>query len=109
MKSVTEFWGISLTQGLAKKTALAAEGKTPEEITAGLGEQFKMEGDKLTHFVNAIEVASQNPEKLSRVRVVTLNEGESAPAKSIQVETHHYFPEFQAAPAPGAGQKSRLW
>ena len=100
MKSVTEFWSFALTQGLAARTALTAEGKSPEEIATSLGEQFKMEGDKLKHFVQALEVAGQNQEKLSRVLVVSLTEGESAPPKSIQVEEHCYVPEFQVAPKP---------
>jgi uncharacterized membrane protein YgcG len=106
MKSVTEFWAISLNQGLTKKAALDAEGKTPEEVSAALGEQLKMEGEKLTHFINAMEVASQNPEKLSRVRVVTLAEGENAPQKALQVEAHHYVPEFQTAPRPAQAKKA---
>ena len=100
MKSVTEFWHHTLTKGLAAKNALAAEGKTPEEIQASLGESFKYEGDKLKHFINALEVATQNPEKLSRVLVVTLNEGESAPPKAMKIEETHYVPEFQVPPKP---------
>ncbi|MBC7420246.1 MAG: hypothetical protein H7328_05910 [Bdellovibrio sp.] len=94
MKSVTEFMNFTLTNGLKAKTALAAEGKTPEEIQTSLGETFKMEGDKLKHFFNAIDVAGQNPDKLKRVLVVNLAEGETAPAKAIQVEEAHYVPEF---------------
>lgn len=105
MKSVTEFWSVMLNKGLAQKTALAGEGKTPEEIQAALGEAFKFEGDKLKHFVNAIEVAAQNPEKLSRVLVVTLNEGENAPAKAVKVDESHYVPEFQSAPRAVNTQK----
>lgn len=100
MKSVTEFWSHTLAKGIKTKNELAAAGKTPEEIQAGLGEAFKYEGDKLKHFVNAIEVAIANPEKLGRVLVVTLNEGEAAPPKSVKVEETTYYPEFQAAPKP---------
>lgn len=100
MKSVTEFWSFALTQGITAKAALTAEGKTPEEIQQSLGEKFKFEGDKLKHFINAIEVAGQNQEKLSRVLVVSLNEGENAPAKSVKIEEFHYVPEFQVAPRP---------
>ncbi len=32
MKSVTEFWNVTLNKGLQARTALTAEGKTPEEI-----------------------------------------------------------------------------
>lgn len=105
MKSVTEFWSVMLNKGLAQKTALTGEGKTPEEIQVALGEAFKFEGDKLKHFVNAIEVASQNQEKLSRVLVVTLNEGENAPPKAVKVEETHYVPEFQSAPRAVNTQK----
>lgn len=98
MKSVTEFWNHTLAKGLTARTALTAEGKTPEEIQTSLGETFKYEGDKLKHFVAALEVASQNPEKLGRVLVVSLNEGETAPPKAVKVEEFHYVPEFQAAP-----------
>ena len=106
MKSVTEFWSSALTKGLQSKTELAAQGKSAEEISAALGEAFKFEGDKLKHFVNAIEVASQNQEKLSRVLVVSLNEGETAPPKAVKIEDSHYVPEFQVAPRPVNLQKS---
>lgn len=108
MKSVTEFSNFILSQGLKSKTALAAEGKTPEEIQASLGEKFKFEAEKLTYFVNALEVAGQNMENLNRVRVVSLAEGESAPAKATKVEEMHYFAEFfvkhTAAPTDNKGK-----
>lgn len=115
MKSVTEFWNVILNKGLQARQALAAEGKSPEEIQTALGEQFKYEGDKLKHFVAAIEVASQNLEKLSRVLVVSLAEGETAPPKAVKIEETHYIPETQAAPRaivttkhdPKAGGKGR--
>jgi hypothetical protein len=97
MKSVTEFWAATLTRGLKAKEALTAESKTPEEIQTSLGETFKMEGDKLKHFIAALDVAAQNADKLSRVLVVGLNEGESAPPKGVKVEEHYYIPEFQVA------------
>lgn len=94
MKSVTEFPVHKLNQGLKAKTELAAAGKTPEEIQTSLGETFRLEGDKLKHFLHACEVASQNQERLARVLVVALNEGESAPPKAVQFEEHHYVPDF---------------
>jgi hypothetical protein len=108
MKSVTEFWNVTLIKGINAKTALAAEGKTPEEISTSLGEKFKMEGDKLKYFVSAIEVAGQNMEKLSRILVVSLNEGEKAPAKAVKVEEMHYVPEFQAAPGGVVTKKDKM-
>jgi hypothetical protein len=126
MKAVTEFPSFTLTKGLATKTALTAEGKTAEEIQASIGETFKLEGDKLKHFINAVDVAGQNGQNLKRVMVVSLNEGEAAPAKAVKVEEHYYIPEMliTSAPAPkadtkggkfggrggkGGGQKSSPW
>lgn len=94
MKNVTEFQSFALTKGLAAKTALAGAGKTPEEILAGLGETFKLEGEKLKYFSAAIDVASQNTQNLRRVLVVSLAEGETAPPKAVQVEEHYYVSEF---------------
>lgn len=99
MKSVTEFWNVNLVKGLKAKEALLAEGKTPEEIEANIAETFKLEGEKLKHFTNAMEVASQNPEKLHRVLVVTFAEGEAAPANALKVDEHHYVPAFIKEPA----------
>jgi len=100
MKSVTEFASFVLTKGLTAKTALVAEGKTPEEIEQSLGESFKLESEKLKHFVAALDVAAQNAQNLRRVLVVGLNEGESAPAKAVKVEEHYYVPEFILTAAP---------
>jgi hypothetical protein len=107
MKSVTEFANVTLNKGLSTKAALTAEGKTPEEVQTGLGEAFKYEGDKLKYFMNALDVAGQNQTNLKRVFVISLNEGENAPAKAIQMEEMHYVPEFliTTAPAPKADAK----
>lgn len=115
MKSVTEFPIHKLNQGIKAKADLVAAGKTPEEIEAGIGETFKMEGEKLKHFINACEVAGQNLERLARVLVVQLNEGEAAPPKAVKVEEHHYVPDFmvdarkpvltKAAPQKGGDRK----
>jgi hypothetical protein len=97
MKSVTEFAGIILNQALKAQAALVTEGKTPEEIQESLGVTYKLEGDKLKHFVNALEVAGQNQDSLKRVVVASLGEGEKVPAKATKVEEHHYIPEFYVA------------
>lgn len=94
MKSVTEFANVTLRSGLQAKDAFAAEGKSPEEVQTSLGEKFKMEGDKLKHFWNSLEVAAAHPENLKRVLVWSVGEGENAPSKSVKVEEHHYAPEF---------------
>lgn len=100
MKSVTEFANFTLASGLKAKAALTAEGKTPEEIQESLGQTFKYEGDKLKHFTAALDVAAANQDNLKRVLVMSLGEGENAPAKAVKVEEHHYVPEFHVVAKP---------
>lgn len=107
MKLVTEFWNIHLQKGLNARQSLTTEGKTPEEIQEALGTTFKFEGDKLKHFVNALGVATEHAEGLSRVLVMTLAEGENVPQKSTRIEEWYYVPEFQMAPKPVVGKQDR--
>lgn len=105
MKLVTEFSNFTLNKGLAARTALSTEGKSPEEIEASLGETFKLEGDKLKFFVNALEVAGANTANLKRVFVATLTEGENVPPKATKVDDNYFIPEFLAAPKPAVDPK----
>lgn len=105
MKFVTEFANVVLGPALKARAALAAEGKAPEEIQTSLGGTYKLEGEKLTHFLNSLDVASQNAENLKRVLVVSLNEGEKAPAKAVQVEAFHYVPDFLVTARPAQDAK----
>lgn len=107
MKAVTEFPSYLLTKALAAKTALTAEGKSPEEVQTSLGETFKLEGDRLKHFVNSIDLAGQNAQNLKRVLVISLNEGENPPAKAVKVDENYYVPDFivTATPAKPADHK----
>jgi hypothetical protein len=108
MRSVTEFFSFKLVKGISAKTALAAEGKSPEEIEASLAETFKFEGDKLKQFLNCMEVASTNMENLTSVQVISINEGESAPEKAIKIEELYYVPEFKSTtPPPAMGIKKK--
>ena len=115
MKSITEFAKVALANGLAKKTALEAEGKSAEEAQIALGEAMKMEGDKLKHFIAAIGLAKDNETNLKRILVVSLNEGEAAPAKAIKIDEHYYIPEFHVEvkfqarhkPEPKGGGKGK--
>lgn len=100
MKHITEFPSFILSKAVTAKTSLSGEGKTPEEIQANLGETFKFEGDKLKHFVAALDVAAQNTSNLRRILVVSLNEGENVPVKAVKVEEHYYVPEFLVLSAP---------
>ena len=100
MKHVTEFASFILSKAVTAKSSLSAEGKSAEEIQTHLAESFKLEGEKLKHFVAALDIAEQNANNLRRVLVLSLNEGESAPAKAVKVEEHYYVPEFLILSAP---------
>ncbi len=106
MKAITEFPSFVLSKGLTAKNALTTAGKTPEEISASIGETFKFEGDKLKHFLAAIDL-SANTKDLKRIMVVGLAEGETAPAKAVKVEEHYYIPEslILSAPVKAAPEK----
>lgn len=103
MKAVTEFPGYLLTRALQTKKSL--EGKTPEEVQAGLGEAFKYEGDKLNHFMRALDVMEKSPEGIRRVMVVTLAEGENAPSNSTKVDDFYYFADVPVLTGSKPGQK----
>ncbi len=110
MKAITEFPTFLLTKGLAAKTALAAEGKSPEEIQQNLGETFKITEPKLKYFIAALDIAAQNSTDLKRVLVLGLGENESAPAKAVKIDDYFYVPEFiihrEIKLQVGAGVKS---
>jgi hypothetical protein len=105
VKAITEFPTHILTKGIQAREALTTEGKTPEEISASIGETFKYEGDKLKCFVTALDVAAQNMEKLTRIRIIKFNDGETIPPKSTKIEDFHYVPEF--AQPPGTAMKEK--
>ncbi len=105
MKVFTEFPGFILSKALLAKNALAAENKTPEEIQASLGETFKYEGEKLNHFVRALDVMGTEISNLRRVVVMTLAEGENPPARSTKVEEHYYVLDVPVLTGSKPGQK----
>lgn len=111
MKSITEFAQPVLQKVLAAKTALASEGKSPEEIATSLGETFKLEGDKLKYIQAAADLVVGKP-SVRRVIVTSFAEGETAPAKYQKVEDTHYLVETlelikPAAPAAAPGKGGR--
>lgn len=99
MKSITEFQPTTLTKILAAKTALTAEGKSAEEISAAIGETFKYEGDKIKYALAAAELA-KDQKSIRRVLVASFAEGETPAPQYQQVEDTYYKVEsFNAAPA----------
>ncbi len=92
MKSITEFPNSTLQKVLAAKAAIVTEGKTPEEITAAMGESLKLEGDKLKFALAAADLAVGKT-AVRRVLVASIAEGEAPPAKYQKVEDNYYLVE----------------
>ena len=86
----------------ATEATPTAEPAAPVVDTAALmGEAFKMEGEKLGFFMNALEIAKRRPQHIKRIIVMSLNEGEKAPADTIEKDgkvylmEHFFVPEAQ--------------
>ncbi|MBS1963174.1 MAG: hypothetical protein JST04_13240 [Bdellovibrionales bacterium] len=128
MRTITEFFGMNLKSAAEKIPALAdeatkaaqeamkAEGKTDEEITAGLptaakaaldakiGETFKLEGEKLAMFAAALEVMKDARGTVKRILVqAKAKDDETPPSGAKEIDGKFYivegFPEAQKAPA----------
>lgn len=95
MKTITEFSGLQfLKNAYQKLKEIQAAGKTPEELLTAMGETLQIEGEKLTHVMNALEAVHNKVDNLKRVIVFSLAEGEKAPPGSFQKEAFHYVSEF---------------
>ncbi|MBC7386671.1 MAG: hypothetical protein H7301_10995 [Cryobacterium sp.] len=134
MKTITEFFGKSLKAIEEKipayqeelKTSvpeqLKADGKSEEEVTAGLeealkaalhakvGTENKLEGDKLAMLFNAMEVSRGVRGNLKRVIVmVPASETEKAPSSAKEIDGKFYFtelfPEAGRAAAPAGDDR----
>jgi hypothetical protein len=106
MKTFTEFDGFLVTKWLPVYTQLNTEGKTPEEVTASMGEQTKYEGEKLNAFLQALGAVKDKAERLKRIVAMTpASETETPSDKLLKTENYYfgveYYPEMKkAAPAP---------
>ncbi len=99
MKSITEFQPSTLQKILTQKNALAAEGKSAEEISAAIGEAFKYEGDKIKYALAAAELANAKT-GIRRILVASFAEGEKpAPNYQLVEDTYYMVETFNAKPA----------
>lgn len=83
MKTLTEFTALSLKQAAQLKSDLTQQGKTPEELPAALGEGLKLEGERLTYMIHALELVGTKVVDLKRVLVFSFAEGEKAPLGTV--------------------------
>ena len=107
MKSITEFAQPILQKVLAAKAALVSEGKSAEEISASMGESFKLEGDKLKFILAAADLVADK-KMVRRVLVASVAEGETAPPKYQKIEENYYLVEtLEPVKAPVAAAPSK--
>ncbi len=97
MKTLTEFPSPTIKNALKTQQELLAAGKTPEELPAAMGEALKLEGDKLTFLLSALEEVKTRTDSLKRVIVSQLNEGETVPSTSKLIGEKVYTVEFYPA------------
>lgn len=90
MKSISEFQSFTLQKIAAAKSQLLADGKTPEEVSAAIGETFKLEGDKLRYALTATDLIKDKP-SVRRVVIVGFAEGEAVGPKYQKVEEDYYL------------------
>lgn len=105
MKTLTEYKVVTLKAALQTRSELTQAGKTAEELPAALGEALKLEGDKLTLMIKAMDYFEKRSEGLKRIVVLQLAENEAPPKGAEMVETHCFLPEFfpNMQPKPGRG------
>ena len=106
MKTLTQFTSNQLKNGIQKATEFTTAGKTAEELPVAMGEEFKMEGDKLKFFMHAIDVVKTRADGLKRVVVLNFAETEKIPSSYQKRDENHYLAEYYPSlekPAKGRG------
>lgn len=108
MKSISEFPSFTLQKISAAKSQLTADGKSPEEVAAAIGESFKLEGDKLRYALASSELVKDKT-AVKRVVIVGFAEGETVPPKYQKVEEDYYLVDLiETRPvAPAAATDKR--
>jgi hypothetical protein len=107
MRTLTEFAAPTLKNAARLRQELVTAGKTPEELPAALGEALKIEGDKLTLIIQALEVVGEKVEDLKRVVVGTLAEGEKAPSGATDKDGKQFVIEYYPPVAAKGGKPGR--
>jgi hypothetical protein len=94
MKTITEIFGPNMLAHIKAYQEVISGGKTPEEAGAAYGEAHKLEGDKLKHVLNAIEIVKDRGVGLKRVLVMQVGETEKAPSNAVKKDEFHYLLEY---------------
>jgi hypothetical protein len=97
-KTLTEFDGFRIRNAATTKAELVKAGKTAEELSAAMGEALKLDGDKLTLLLAALDVAEGRQASLKRVVVYAPEEGKPAPSGAIEKDGKYFLAEFFYVP-----------
>ncbi len=104
MRTVTEFPGVVLRQVIGARSTIVAAGTTAdEEIQAKLGEQFKVDGERLTHLLKAVSLTTEKADSIARVRVFA-GEDETKMPKGVHKEGEFYY-LVEFVPVPVKAEK----
>jgi hypothetical protein len=127
MKTMTEFSGFNLRDahrrskeiqtGLSTPPEAGTEARPAEELAtahrealaAYLTEKFKLEGERMDLFVQALELVSAKPkelENLKRVVIYTVSEGEKVPSQ-VRVSGAHGLAAEYLPPVRGSKPEDR--
>ena len=127
MKTMTEFSGFNLRDahrrskeiqtGLSTPAEAGTEARPAEELAtahrealgAYLTEKFKLEGERLELFIQALDLVSGKPrelDNLKRVVIYTVAEGEKVPSQ-VRVNGTHGFAAEYLPPVRGAKPEDR--
>ena len=102
MKTITEFVGALLNSAQLKDKELTASGKSAEELPAAreqvMTELTRYEGEKLKHFLAALEAVGNKTERLKRVVVWQVTEGEKGPKAALSRDGFSYIVEHYPHP-----------
>ena len=107
MKTVTEFPGVVIRQVLKTKQDLLSNGTTEELLGEGLGQAYKVEGDRLKHLMKAIELSAPQIEHLARVRVFAAEAEAPTPQGAVKDGEHFYMVEVTSFAKPDRGGRDR--
>src|SRR5262245_23683379 len=106
-KTLTEFDGFRIRNAVTTKAELTKAGKTAEELPAAMGEELKLEGDKLTLFLAALEVAEGRHAALKRIVVYAPEEGKAAPSGAVEKDGKYFLAEFFYVPQKEPKRRGR--
>ncbi|MBN22126.1 MAG: hypothetical protein CL678_12670 [Bdellovibrionaceae bacterium] len=73
---------------------IAPTGEALEKLKESLTEKLQVEGEKLTHLINALNAIKTKTRDLKRVVVYTSEEGEKLPPKAVKEGEHVYMAEY---------------